>query len=430
MIANKKAFERALKIGRPPNIKKLFPNSKALIVSGKFIDRAMIEKGRAAVLAANGRSYFIIKGVLQAAQKANAAVILEIAKSEGGINGYCAVNFWNIARIADALCNELGITVPVAIHADHYKIIEEQDMKEERLRILSLFDSGITSIAIDASSMPDDKNLNANILLSSCIPVWAGFETEVGEIKGINGLSTVEEALFLCAGLNAYNIFPDWIALNNGTTHGIEKSGSGGIQVELTEDIHNALLPYNISGAQHGSSGNSLELLKKITERTGTTKANVATAFQMVSWGIATNEAGNAIFNKDGDFIKLKGKGISRKVWQRIIRYVSDNNLKAGDLKRANSVFENELIGQSKRVKARMVKGVEDFAYNLIKNVFNSENTAPLVYEKIVAAGGYNAKPKATRIEDKKDWSAEKIALKAASLLKNSNDDKAGDFDD
>ena len=32
------------------------------------------------------------------------------------------------------------------------------------------------------------------------------------------GLSTPDEALFLIQGLNVYSIFPDWIALNNGTT--------------------------------------------------------------------------------------------------------------------------------------------------------------------------------------------------------------------
>ena len=42
-----KDFEKALEIGRPPNIRKLFPNSKALIVSGKVIDRAMLKKGKA-----------------------------------------------------------------------------------------------------------------------------------------------------------------------------------------------------------------------------------------------------------------------------------------------------------------------------------------------------------------------------------------------
>ena len=112
-------FEEALKIGRPPNVVKLFPNSKALIVSGKFVDRAMLTKGKAIAVAANGRSNFVIRGALQAAQRANAAIIIEIARSEGGASAYCAVNYWNIARQVDAICNELGITIPVAIHADH-----------------------------------------------------------------------------------------------------------------------------------------------------------------------------------------------------------------------------------------------------------------------------------------------------------------------
>ena len=220
-------FDRALGIGRPPNIVKLFPNSKALLVSGKVIDRAMLAKGKAMTIAANGRSHLVIKGALQAAQRANAAIIIEIARSEGGANAYCATNYWNIARQIDALCNEMGITVPVAIHADHYGIKKETDLEFAKVEIPSIFEAGITSIAIDASHMPDDKNLLANLSLSQFIPNWAGLETEVGEIKGSEGLSSSAEALFLIQGLNAHNIYPDWIALNNGTTHGIEASGQG-----------------------------------------------------------------------------------------------------------------------------------------------------------------------------------------------------------
>ena len=76
-------FDQALNVGRPPNVMSLFPNSKALIVSGKYIDLAMLNKGNAICMAANGRSYFIIKGALLAAQRANACMIIEIAKSEG-----------------------------------------------------------------------------------------------------------------------------------------------------------------------------------------------------------------------------------------------------------------------------------------------------------------------------------------------------------
>ena len=46
-----KDFIKALERGRPPNIVQLFPNSKALIVSGKVIDRAMILKGKAMTIA-------------------------------------------------------------------------------------------------------------------------------------------------------------------------------------------------------------------------------------------------------------------------------------------------------------------------------------------------------------------------------------------
>ena len=183
-------FDRALDIGRPPNIVKLFPNSRALIVSGKVIDRALAAKGKAMTIAANGRNHFVIRGALQAAQRANAAIIIEIAKSEGGANAYCAVNYWNLARQVDAVCNELRVTVPVAIHADHYGIKGDKDVEAAKVEIPSMFGAGITSIAIDASHLPDDENLLASITLHSFVPKWAGYETEMGEIKGKEGLST------------------------------------------------------------------------------------------------------------------------------------------------------------------------------------------------------------------------------------------------
>nr|WP_279384281.1 class II fructose-bisphosphate aldolase [Geotalea toluenoxydans] len=165
-MANGSDFTKALEIGRPPNVAKLFPNSKALLVSGKVIDRAMGAKGNAIALAANGRNHFVIRGVLQAAQRANAAVIIEIAKSEGGRSAYCPVNYWNMARQVDAVCNELGITVPVAIHADHYGIKSDKDLAEAKVEVPTMFEAGITSIAIDASHLPDDKNLLANIAIN------------------------------------------------------------------------------------------------------------------------------------------------------------------------------------------------------------------------------------------------------------------------
>lgn len=421
---NQNSFSQVLEIGRPPTIKKLFPHSQALIVSGKVIDRAMLKKGKAMTIAANGRSSLVIRGALQAAQRANAAIIVEIAKSE---STYCAVNFWNIARHVDAFCNELGITVPVAIHADHYGIKKPDDVEAAKVEIPSMFDAGVTSIAIDASHMPDDQNLLANLELYEYVPSWSALETEVGEIKGKEGLSTVDDATFLIAGLNAHGIFADWIALNNGSVHGIEASGQG-IQVELTMDIHKALEPYGVSGAQHGTSGNNSERLRQIANGTHTTKANVATALQMVCWGLEVNDYGNAILDESGGFQKVPGEGVTEEIWEKMVDYAAAQEWKSGNYKKLNLPFENTLLAQSIEVRERMSRRVEDFVYNILVNVFNAEDTADIAKEILLEAGSHDLGGKASRIEDPSEWTPEKIVERAKTLDVNKGPE--GDFDD
>jgi fructose/tagatose bisphosphate aldolase len=417
-------FQKLLEIGRPPNIKKLFPNSQGLLVSGKVIDRALIAKGKAMTIAANGRSNFVIRGALQAAQRADAAIIVEIARSE---STYCPVNFYNIARQVDAACNELEITIPVAIHADHYGIKKVADIPYARMEIPSMFDAGITSIAIDASHMPDDQNLLANIELNQFIPAWAGLETEVGEIKGNEGLSTVDDASFLIKGLNAHGISPEWIALNNGSVHGIEASGQG-IQVQLTADIHKALEPYGVSGAQHGTSGNSSDRLREIAQKTRTTKANVATALQMVSWGVEVNDYGNAILDAQGNLQKVKGEGVSEDTWGKMLAYAESKGWRGGNFKNLNLPMDTLLHGQAKEVRERMCRRVEDFVYNILVNVFNAQGTATIAKEIILAAGSMDLGRKADRRENPGDWTKEKIVEKARTL--NVNAGPQGNFED
>ncbi len=420
-------FEKALQVGRPPNIQALFPNSKALIVSGKVVDRAMLAKGKAVAMAANGRSYFVIRGALMAAQRANSPIIIEIAKSEGGRSSYCAVNYWNMARIVDALCNELGITVPVAIHADHYGIKNDKDLAEAMVEVPTMFEAGIPSIAIDASHQPDDKNLLANIAINPCIPAWASIETEVGEIKGNSGLSTVPEAKFLIQGLNAHEIYPDWIALNNGTSHGLEASDAG-IQVELTAGIHHALAPYKLSGAQHGTSGNSSVRLREIANQTATTKANVATALQMISWGLEVNDYGNAQLDADGNFIKVPGEGMTEELWAEVVAYATAKGWKKGDYKSLNLPFENKLLAQPKAIRDRMAKRVEEFVYKMLTEVFNARDTAPLGIAAILKANSYDLGPKGSLLEDPAYWTKEQIIERAKQL--DGDKGATGNFDD
>ncbi|GAB6193747.1 class II fructose-bisphosphate aldolase [Desulfocastanea catecholica] len=417
-------YEKLIRIGRPPNITQRFPHSQALIVSGKVIDQALVAKGKAMAIAANGRNSFIIRGALMAAQRADAALLIEIARSE---SNYCPTNFYNIALHVDCICNELGITVPVAIHADHYGIKSENDIPFAKMEIPSMFDAGITSIAVDASHMPDDKNLLANLELNPCIPKWAGLETEVGEIKGEQGLSNVEDASFLIKGLNAHGIFPDWIALNNGSTHGLEASGQG-IQVELTAEIHKAIEPYGVSGAQHGTSGNNSDKLRAIATKTHTTKANVATALQMISWGVEVNDYGNAIQDSDGNFIKVVGQGVSEEMWQRMTAYAAEKGWKGGNYKNLNLPFENLLLAQERAVRERMSKRVEEFVYNMLTRVFNADGTASLAKELILRAGSFDLGSKGKQIENPEEWTRELIVERAQSLVVEKG--PQGDFDD
>ena len=321
----------------------------------------------------------------------------------------------------------MGITIPVAIHADHYGMKNEKDLAQAMVEVPTMFEAGITSIAIDASHQPNDQNLLANLAVNPCIPAWAGLETEIGEIKGSTGLSTPDEALFLIQGLNAHGISADWIALNNGTTHGIEASDAG-IQVELTAEVHKVLEPYKVSGAQHGTSGNSSDRLREIAAKTHTTKANVATALQMITWGLEVNDYGNAQLDADGGFIKVEGEGVTEEMWAEVVAYADDKGWKKGDYKNLNLPFESKFMAQPAEIRERMAKRVEDFAYKMMTDVLGGGDTAPLAVEAILEAGSYDLGPKVGRIDDPAEWTEAKIVERAKTLDHDAGAE--GDFDD
>jgi fructose-bisphosphate aldolase class II len=133
--------------------------------------------------------------------------------------------------------------------------------------------------------------------------------------------------------------------------HGIEASDAG-IQVGLTAEIHRTVAPYKVSGAQHGTSGNSSERLRHIAAETHTTKANVATALQMISWGVKVNDYGNAELDANGEFIKVPGHGVTEEVWAKMAAFAKEKGWTKGDYKKLNLPFENILLGQSREVRS------------------------------------------------------------------------------
>ncbi|MCK9341075.1 MAG: class II D-tagatose-bisphosphate aldolase, non-catalytic subunit, partial [Synergistaceae bacterium] len=87
MDVNSKAYQELLK-KRPLNVQARFGGEGMGLVSGRDIVAAAKEVD-SIVLAANARHPLVIKAVLRAAKKKNAAVLIELAKSE---STYCGAN--------------------------------------------------------------------------------------------------------------------------------------------------------------------------------------------------------------------------------------------------------------------------------------------------------------------------------------------------
>ena len=154
----------------------------------------------------------------------------------------------------------------------------------------------------------------------------------------------------------------------------------------------------------------------------------MATALQMISWGIAVNDYGNAIMDAAGRLVKEPGKGLSEEAWEAMVAYADTKGIKAGDYKKLNSVFENKLLAQPTAVRDRMAAAVSDFVYGLLTDVFNAGDTAPLAIDALVTAGSYDLGPKAQRIENPAEWTREKILERAGSLARDKGPE--GNFDD
>ena len=85
-------------------------------------------------------------------------------------------------------------------------------------------------------------------------------------------------------------------------------------------------------------------------------------------------------------------------------------------------------MGLPSHIRERMVKGVEEFVYDLLVNVFNASDTAPLAVDAILEAGSYDLAAKSKRIENPQDWTEKRIAEKA-KMLEHSKG-PAGNFED
>ncbi|MDR1741696.1 MAG: class II fructose-bisphosphate aldolase [Synergistaceae bacterium] len=391
MDTSSKAYQGLLK-RRPLNVRALWEDENVALVSGRDIYAACKELGCIA-LAANARNPLTAKGVLRAAKKLDAAVVIEVAKSE---NDYCFGNFENLPSLAVKFSKELGDGVVFAMHVDHYAIKGPADVNKAVSQIPTLVERGWTSVAIDASHLRDYDNLMATRDVAMSIPAYLGLEAEVGEIKGPGVLSTVEDALYFIGGLNAWGIYPDLLAISNGSQHGTYDTSLGqaeGIDLQRTLEIAKAVAPFGVSIAQHGISGTALSKVEEFHEF-GINKGNVATLFQNVVFGLKMDpETGNAD-TSTGSYVKESGRGVSDKLWASVVSWADGAGMsrKSGDYKKANLPFGKAVMSESDDIKERIVAETEEWATRFIK-AMKSEGSAERVLEVVNRRSDHNSAP-------------------------------------
>ena len=391
---------------RPLNVQALWGTEDLGLVSGRDVVVAARES-ESIILAANARSPLTVKGVFKAAKACNAAVYIEIAKSE---DSYCYGSFASLPDYAARYSAELGHGIIFGLHVDHYGIKSREDVQKSVAQIPDIVRRGWTSFAVDASHLQDWENLCATRDVCMSIPAYLGLEVEVGEIKGPGELSTVKEALFFIGGLNSWGISPDLLAISNGSLHGTYDTTTGqheGIDLDRTLEIANAIRPYGVAIAQHGISGTPLSKVSRF-RKFGIAKGNVATLFQNVVFGLKMDpETGNAVV-ENGSYVKEPDRGISSELWNRIVEWADGKKYsrKSGDYKKANLPFGEAIMNEPQPCIDRIVAETEEWATRFLK-AFNAEGTAEKVLETIARRPFDNAAPERPVLHKRSEFTCE-----------------------
>ena len=291
--------------------------------------------------------------------------------------------------------------------------------------LTKILNNGFTSVAIDASHLDDYDNFAATRALADWLPSELGLEVEVGEIKGPGELSTVEEALYYIGGLNAWQIFPDYLAISNGSLHGTYDPTAGqmeGIDLARTKEIADAIAPYGVTIAQHGISGTPLDKVSTF-RKYGIRKGNVATLFQNVYFGIKMDpNTGNAI-TEGGTYTKEADRGISVELWEKIVAAGDEKGMsrKSGDYKKLNLPFCDMILAEPKPIVDRIVDEMAWWAERFIV-AFGAEGSAEAVAEVMAKRVDQNAAPDRKVLGERKNYTAATAPGKGGNDGKNYDD--------
>ncbi len=346
---------------RPDNFKKAFPDSKVLHVNGKHILKSAMKEGAHwVVMAVNMRHRIMIPGIVKASMELDAPIIYELALSESDMKGgYTGLDPMQFIKTVVEINEEMGNTgekaTPFTVHRDHTTVQKPTraafDKADEVIR--KSIEAGYGSFSIDCSFLPMEQNIALSMLLSEQV-VKAGlmYESEVGEIGSKEGNSSVSDAVILVEAMAKAGLTPDLIAINNGTTHGNVR---GNIDLALTRATYEALKPWGVGIAQHGTTGTAIRDVGEFY-KDGIFKANVGTMWQNIIWGIETDEFGVAT-EKGISYVKSPDKGISMELWQKMEAYAAEQKWKGGGMKSLHKPFKDAVYEEyrsDKKIRDRI----------------------------------------------------------------------------
>jgi fructose-bisphosphate aldolase class II len=265
----------------------------------------------AIVMAANVRIATVAQGIFQAAKDTDSAVFMELARSESDLKGgYTGMTPAVFSEKMQAAAREVGFGT-WALHADHITIKkgDAAEIDGTKQLIDAQIAAGYTSFAIDASHLFnfEGKNLreelDQNIRVTTDLALYIrnrmqgkefGLEVEVGEIgrKDSTGLvlTKPEEAVTFIKALNENGVFPNVLAIANGSTHGHTYDADGNVVEQLSIDIPQTKAiaqalrdnHLNVGIAQHGITGTPRDLINLHFPKGDIIKGNVGTFWQDV----------------------------------------------------------------------------------------------------------------------------------------------------
>lgn len=236
------------------------------------------------------------KSILLQAQEMNSPVILGV--SEGA--GKYMTGYKTVAAMVKAMDEELGITVPVALHLDHGSYEGAK----------ACIEAGFTSIMFDGSHYDIEENkAKTEELVKLAHSKGVSIEAEVGSIGGEeDGVIGAGECADPEECKTIADLGVDMLAAGIGNIHGQYPANWAGLSFETLDAIQQKTgeMPLVL----HGGSGIPEEMVKKAITL-GVSKVNVNTECQL-SFADATRkyiEAGKDLQGKGFDPRKLLAPG-------------------------------------------------------------------------------------------------------------------------